>query len=95
MPNQLDQIASAAPEDGRTSSRRRLVAGYLPATGHRRRHGLPRTPEPFQKPVGIVRCKRLILQRRNRPVSLLQKQVIIEGNGLGRGFALSNLSKGL
>src|ERR1035441_10083463 len=42
------------------------------------RHGLPRPPAPFQKPTGIVLCKRLIPRRRNRPFQPLQKQVIME-----------------
>lgn len=55
------------------------MEGHLPGTGHRRRHGLPGTSAPFQKPCGIVHCKRLILRRRNRLVSPFQKQVIMEG----------------
>ena len=60
-------------------SRRRLVEGHLPATGHRRRHRLSGSPTPFQKPAGIVRCKRLILRRRHRPFRPFQKQVLLGG----------------
>ena len=36
---------------------------------------------PFQKPSGILTCKRLILRHRNRPFSPYQKQVLLEGAG--------------
>jgi hypothetical protein len=69
----------SSPLSSQSRSHRRLMAGHLPRTGHRRRHRLPGTPTPLQKPAGIVRCKRLILRRRNRPVLPFQKQVIMEG----------------
>jgi len=35
----------------------------------------------FQKPPGIVRCKRLIPRHRNRPILSFQKQVLLGGDG--------------
>ena len=49
-----------------------------PGTGHRCRHGLSSAAGAFQKPVGIVRCKRLILRHWNRPGLPFQKQVLLE-----------------
>ena len=59
-------------------SRRRLVEGHLPGTGHRRRHGLPCALGAFQKSSGIRPRKCLIMQRRNRPFRPFQKQVLLE-----------------
>jgi hypothetical protein len=45
------------------------------------RHSLSSPEAPFQKPFGIVRCKRLIPQRRNRPGLPFRKQVFVGGSG--------------
>jgi hypothetical protein len=41
--------AGAFPSGRHPPSRRRLVEGHLPGTGHRRRHGLPGATGAFQK----------------------------------------------
>jgi hypothetical protein len=42
---------------------------------------LPGSTAPFQKPAGMMRCKRLILRRRNWPVLPFQKQVFLGDAG--------------